>query len=125
MLIVLVLAALAGVVFLLSRKPKIIPPITPTPPTSPILPEPFPPMPLPPNCEGLRFTELAKCYIEGNYQKAWGWVESTGQTGFFPYTPVPLPWEFDPDYKDERGAQGSHGGCPNCIMTLIHLRKLI
>ena len=74
-------------------------------------------------CDEVCFSELVKCYEEDNYKKAWGWTASTGQSGHWKYNP-PAPWEYDPDYKDERDRKlGSHGGCPNCIMTLVHLRK--
>ncbi|MCW3140640.1 MAG: hypothetical protein N2V72_00450 [Methanophagales archaeon] len=78
---------------------------------------------MPPKCcDEVCFTELVKCYEEGGYKKAWGWTASTGQKGPFPYHP-PSPWGYDPDYEDEYGPFGSHGGCPGCIMTLVHLRK--
>jgi len=73
-------------------------------------------------CDEVCFTELVRCYEEGGYKKAWGWTASTGRSGPFPYHP-PSPWEYDPDYEDEHGPLGSHGGCPYCIMTLVHLRK--
>lgn len=75
-------------------------------------------------CDEVCFTELVKCYTENGYKKAWGWTVSTGQTGSYPYTP-PSPYEYDHDYEDETDTRlGTHGGCPSCIMTLIHLRKL-
>lgn len=75
-------------------------------------------------CDEVCFTELVKCYEEGVYKKAWGWTESTGQDGPFPYHPT-SPWEYDPDYPDENGGIGSHGGCPGCIMMMVHLQKVI
>lgn len=75
-------------------------------------------------CDEICFSELVKCYEEGGYKKAWGWLTSTGQGGAWPYTP-PSPWEYDPNYSDESGPIGSHGGCSYCIMTLVYLRKLI
>ena len=73
-------------------------------------------------CGGLCFSELVKCSIEEGYKLAWGWTASSGQGGGYPYKP-PSPWEFDPNYSDEGGIVGSHGGCSTCAMTLIHLRK--
>ena len=75
-------------------------------------------------CDEVCFTELVKCFEEDSYKKAWGWTMSTGQGGAFPYTP-PSPWTYDPNYSDEHGPMGSHGGCSDCIMTLVHLRKLL
>jgi len=75
-------------------------------------------------CENVGFSELVACFEEGGYKKAWGWTASTGQIGPYLYTP-PEPWEYDPLYPDESGPIGSHGGCPDCIMTLVHLRRLL
>jgi len=66
------------------------------------------------------FRESVKCESDGDYTIAWGWNESTGQGGDYPYVP-PTGWKFDPRYSDERGPIGSHGGCSSCIMTLVHL----
>lgn len=75
-------------------------------------------------CEDECFSELVKCYREDGYLKAHGWTESTGQGGMFPYSP-PAGWEYDPAFEDIRDlSTGTHGGCPNCVMTLVHLRKL-
>ena len=75
-------------------------------------------------CSDVCFTEMEYCYREGDYLKAHGWTESTGQSGMFPYTP-PAGWEYDPAFEDIRDPiLGSHGGCPNCTMTLVHLQKI-
>ena len=74
-------------------------------------------------CKDVHFTEQVMCYRDGDYLKAHGWTESTGQTREFPYTP-PDGWEYDPAFEDIYGSIGSHGGCTNCFMTLVHLRKL-
>lgn len=71
----------------------------------------------------LGFTELVECKKEGGYLKASGWSMSTGRSGAWKISP-PTGWEFDPDRPDERHPKlGVHGGCPNCIMTLVHYRK--
>ena len=75
-------------------------------------------------CDDVCFTELVNCYEEGGYMKAHGWTQSTGHSGAFIYHP-PSPWEYDPSFSDTGGGIGTHGGCPNCIMTLVHLRKPI
>jgi len=72
----------------------------------------------PVTCPG--FTEPVKCEVDGDHIIAWGWTQSTGQSGGYPYT-LPSGWKFDPRYSDERGSVGSHGGCSSCIMTLVHL----
>ena len=73
-------------------------------------------------CDDVSFSELVRCYEEGGYKKAHGWTASTGQSAPWNYNP-PSPWEYDPSFSDECGAMGSHSGCPNCIMTLVHLMK--
>ena len=71
----------------------------------------------------LGFTELVECKKEGGYLKASGWSTSTGRSGAWKISP-PAGWEFDPDRPDERHPKlGVHGGCPGCIMTLVHYRK--
>ena len=70
-------------------------------------------------CPG--FSELVKCEMDGEYKIAQGWTTSTGQGGRFPYT-VAEGWKFDPRFSDiEDPRLGTHGGCPDCIMTLVHL----
>jgi len=68
------------------------------------------------------FTELVECKKEGGYLKVSGWTMSTGRSGKYKINP-PTGWEFDPDKSDVRGPVGSHGGCPSCVMTLVHYRK--
>lgn len=67
-----------------------------------------------------RFSEMVKCEMYGEYKIAQGWTQSTGQDDPWKYT-VPAGWKFDQRYSDIGGAMGSHGGCYNCIMTLVHL----
>lgn len=55
--------------------------------------------------------------------QAWGWTQSSGQGGSFPYRP-PSDYMYDPAYPDTGAGLGTHGGCPNCIMTLVHLKKI-
>ena len=75
------------------------------------------------NLTELRFKELVACYTEDGYIKVHGWTESTGRLEPWKYDPT--DWEYDPAFEDVRGGSlGFHGGCPNCIMTLVHLRKL-
>lgn len=66
------------------------------------------------------FTETVLYEVDGEYMIAQGWTQSTGQVGRFKYNP-PEGWEFDKRYTDIRGAIGSHGGCHDCLMTLVHL----
>jgi hypothetical protein len=76
-------------------------------------------------CHGVGFSELVKCYESDGYYNAHGWTQSTGRGGGFPYKP-PAGWEFDPGFSDKRDPRlGTHGGCSNCIMVLVHLRKPI
>ena len=69
-------------------------------------------------CPG--FTETVKCEMDGEYKIAQGWTQSTGQSGYFIYHP-PNGWEYDTIYSDIGGPIGSHGGCSDCLMTLVHL----
>lgn len=71
-------------------------------------------------CHGVGFTEVVRCDTEDSYKIAQGWTQSTGQCGPFPY-PLPTGWKFDDRFADERGGEGSHGGCSDCMMTLVHL----
>ena len=66
------------------------------------------------------FTETVLCEVDGEYKIAHGWTQSTGQTGRYHYKPE-QGWKFDPRYSDIRGLIGSHEGCHDCIMTLVHL----
>lgn len=66
------------------------------------------------------FTEDVACEMDGKYKIAHGWTMSTGSGGNFPYTP-PAGWEYDPRYTDIFGLIGSHGGCADCFMALVHL----
>ena len=66
------------------------------------------------------FTETLLCEVDGEYRIAHGWTQSTGQTGRYHYKPEE-GWKFDPRYSDISGLIGSHGGCHDCIMTLVHL----
>ena len=66
------------------------------------------------------FTETKLFEIDGEYMIAHGWTQSSGQTGRYHYKP-PEGWQFDPRYSDIRGLIGSHGGCHDCLMTLVHL----
>lgn len=67
------------------------------------------------------FSELVACEMDGDYKIAQGWTQSTGQGGRFPYT-LHEGWIFDTRYSDiEDPSLGTHGGCPDCIMTLVHL----
>lgn len=75
-------------------------------------------------CNGIGFSEVARCGTEDGHRIAHGWTQSTGQSGAWAYT-LPIGWAFDPKYPDIRGAIGSHGGCSSCIMTLVHLREIV
>ena len=75
------------------------------------------------NCNGIGFSEVVRCGIEDDHRIAHGWTQSTGQSSGRPYTP-PGGWMFDPKYPDVGGLIGSHGGCAECIMTLVHLREI-
>lgn len=66
------------------------------------------------------FTETVACEMDGEYKIAHGWTQSTGQIGRYHYKPEE-GWKFDQRYSDIRGLIGSHGGCHDCIMTLVHL----
>ena len=67
------------------------------------------------------FTENVVCEMDSGHKIAQGWTQSTGQGGRFPYTP-PAGWKYDARYSDiEDPSLGTHGGCPDCIMTLVHL----
>lgn len=70
--------------------------------------------------EGLRIKEVVKHEMEGGYTVVHGWTESFGRDKQRPYLHhLSRGWEWDTRYADERG--GGHGGCPSCVMTLIHL----
>jgi hypothetical protein len=69
-------------------------------------------------CPG--FSELVACEMDGEYKIAQGWTQSTGQEDPWKYIP-PTGWQYDMRYSDIGGALGSHGGCPDCIMTLVHI----
>ena len=70
-------------------------------------------------CPGFR--ELVKCEMDGEYKIAQGWTPSTGDADPWRYNP-PTGWKYDVRYSDIRDPSlGSHGGCPDCIMTLVHL----
>lgn len=70
------------------------------------------------------FSETINTGEDDKYYLAWGWTESTGQSGTFKIS-APSGWEYDPRYPDERPTDmNKHGGCPYCIMTLVHFRKL-
>ena len=84
-----------------------------------------PPPPIPTECSGLGFTEVVRCEQVGEYFYAVGWTMSLGiGAEAYPYV-MPLYWEADPNEVDVRGGIGSHGGCPSCAMTLVHIRRYI
>ena len=70
-----------------------------------------------------KFTETTRTGVENGYRIAQGWTASSGRGGAWAYI-LPDGWEFDPNYDDETGRAGSHGGCSGCTMTLIHLRTI-
>ena len=82
-----------------------------------------PPPPHPTTCKDLGFTEIVRCERVGDYFYAAGWTASKGiGAAAYPYS-IPFYWEADPSNGNVYGPLGSHGVCPNCAATLVHIRR--